>query len=66
MLMYLQLLHLLGLILDHYILSFLVSGNSLYLIYLFIFIYLARPGLSCGMQDLLIVASEHLVAACEI
>ena len=34
--------------------------------YYFYFIYLAVPGLSCGMWDLPYAACELLVAACEI
>ena len=37
-----------------------------YLKGIFIFIYLAAPGLSCGPQDLLVVSFELKVAVCEI
>ena len=33
---------------------------------IYLFIYLAAPGLSCGMQPLLVAACGFLVAACGI
>ena len=46
------------------ILAFLQLTVTFKIVYLFI--YLAVPGLSCGAQHLLAVASELLAAACGI
>ena len=43
-----------------------VLGCSFFFFNMYLFIYSAVPGLSCGMRDLLVVACRLLVAVCGI